>query len=63
MARAWSREDRDTMLENLERMGGNMTTWEEEFIGSVRAVIDAGRELTENQAATLARIYAQRLGF
>ncbi len=60
MARAWNREDQNTMLEAIEHLGVNLTTWEEEFVASLRSQFDAGRELTDKQLETLERIYAQR---
>ena len=60
MARKWGRDDQNTMLEAIEHQGVNLTTWEEEFVESLRSQFDAGRDLTERQLETLERIYAQR---
>ena len=60
MPRKWGREDQNTMLEAIEHQGVNLTTWEEEFVESLRSQFNAGRELTEKQVETLERIYAER---
>lgn len=62
MARRWGREDQNTMIEALEYQGGEMTDWEEKFVESIRGQFEAGRELTDQQVATLRRIYVERLG-
>lgn len=53
-------EDQLTALEAIEREGVNLTTWEEEFIESIRERVDAGRPLTEKQIEILESIYAKR---
>ena len=60
MTRKWGREDQNTMIEAIERQGVNLTSWEEDFVESLRSQFDAGRELTDKQLETLERIYAQR---
>lgn len=54
--------DQEIALETIERMGVNLTSWEEDFIESLREQMAAGRALTERQAETLERIYAKRTG-
>lgn len=58
--RKWGREDQDAALETVERYGVNLTAWEEEFIGSLRAQLSAGRQLSERQVEVLERIYAEK---
>ena len=53
-------EDQLTALEDIERNGVNLTTWEEDFIESIRAQVDAGRPLSERQVEILESIYAKR---
>ena len=48
-------------LEAIEIDGRNLTTWEEEFVGSIRDRFDRGwTSLTEKQAEILERIYAEK---
>lgn len=48
-------------LEAIESDGVNLTTWEEEFVASIRDRFDRGwTTLTEKQAEILERIYAQK---
>lgn len=55
-------ENQAIALEALERMGGNLTRWEEAFIASLRTHLTAGQALTPRQVATLEQLYVQRLG-
>lgn len=55
-------ENQAIALESLERMGGNLTPWEEAFITSLRAHLSDGRALTTRHVATLERLYAKRTG-
>ncbi len=45
------------MVEDESR---NLTAWEEGFVASVIERLDAGYHLTETQAETLERIYAEK---
>lgn len=54
--------DQEIALETLERMGGNLTSWEEMFIASLRVQMGLGRSLTARQVETLERLYAKRTG-
>lgn len=54
------RELQEHWLETIEHEGVNLTTWEEDFIESIRSRMDAGQELSERQAETLEAIYAKR---
>lgn len=47
-------------LETIERDGRNLTTWEQEFVESLRERVDRGQTLSEKQAAILERIYAEK---
>jgi hypothetical protein len=48
-------------LEAIERDGANLTSWEEEFVESIRDRFDRGWDtLTERQAEILERIYSDR---
>lgn len=48
-------------LEAIEVDGVSLTTWEMEFIASLRARFDRGQDrLSETQAEILERIYAER---
>lgn len=60
MARKWSREDQNTMLEAIEHQGVNLTVWEEGFVESLRTHFDAGGVLSDRQLETLERVYAER---
>ena len=52
--------DWDKWLETIAREGVNLTTWEEDFVESMQDRRSLGRQLTENMAKTLERIYAER---
>lgn len=54
--------DQEIALETIERMGVNLTPWEEDFIESLRAHLNAGKKLSERQVDILERIYAKRTG-
>jgi hypothetical protein len=48
-------------LERIESEGRNLSTWEEEFVASIRERFDRGwSTLTERQAEILERIYAEK---
>lgn len=48
-------------LTTIETEGVNLTKWEEDFCLSIRERFDEGRfNLTERQAETLERIYAEK---
>lgn len=47
-------------LEVVETDGRNLSTWEEDFITSIREQLDQGRRLSERQAEILERIYAEK---
>lgn len=40
--------------------GVNLTSWEEDFVESIRLVLDTNRPLTYNQEQVLERIYSTR---
>jgi hypothetical protein len=50
----------EAWLEAIERDGTNLTTFEAEFVESIREQIDRGRTLSDKQAEILERIYADR---
>lgn len=48
-------------LEDVERLGVNLTVWEEDFIESIGPRLKGGTPLSEKQAEILERIYTQRV--
>jgi hypothetical protein len=49
-------------LSAIEKDGVNLSTWEEEFVSSVRAQFDKRGFLSDKQAEIIERIYAERTG-
>lgn len=60
MSRPTDRTDWEQWVDAITLNGVNCTTWELEFVESMQARLQAGRQLTEKQADILERIYAER---
>lgn len=50
----------DDWLEAVEQDGVNLTTWEQDFVESLRTQRQSGRRLSDKQAEILERIYAEK---
>ena len=50
----------DELVEELDENGISLTTWEADFLESVKLTVEAGLELTTNQRAKLMAIIAER---
>jgi hypothetical protein len=50
----------DDWLTACEQDGVNLSTWEQDFIESLRTQRQSGRRLSEKQAEILERIYAEK---
>lgn len=55
-----SKDDWHEWLDALERDGVNLSSWETDFVESIRLQLRSGRTLSEKQADTLERIYSAR---
>jgi hypothetical protein len=53
-------DDHRDWLDAVESDGVNLSTWETDFIESLRRQVDAGRTLSEKQGEILERIYAEK---
>ncbi len=47
-------------LNTIADQNADTTVWEDDFLLSVSAIVDAGRPLTEKQLDTLERIYSEK---
>ena len=50
----------ETWLDQIEAHGVNLTTWEEDFVESVRSAVNRGLILSEKQIAIIERIYTEK---
>jgi hypothetical protein len=53
-------DDHVEWLDAVESDGVNLSTWEIDFVQSLRRQMDAGRRLSEKQAEILERIFAEK---